>query len=220
MVSGLIEDEQGKFNLNNLVDPSSGQPRARDVTIFRQLLVQLDLDPGLADAVVDWVDANADLFGTAGAEDAYYLALPRPHRAANQAMLQPEELYRVKGFDAKIVARVRPHVTALPATARSKVNVNTATRPLLAALLAGAEGDAAQMIVERRTTRPFANRDDIVDAVKQPGLTGTIDGDMDVKSAFFQVRVQVAQDDVHLAADALVQRKKDAVSLVWRRPRF
>ncbi len=44
--------------------------------------------------------------------------------------------------------------------------------------------------------------------------------DLTVKSDFFTVRVRVAQDDVQVAAEALVQRNPQggATSVVWRRP--
>lgn len=217
VVSGLVEDEQGKFNLNNLVQGGSGSASAPDVQNFKNLLGELGLPPGLAEAALDWIDAGDALSGNDGAEDAYYLSLPRPYRAANQPMLQVEELYRVRGFDAKVVARLRPHVTALPA--RTAVNVNTAGEPVLRALLAGVPADRVRAMLETRATKPLRTKDEIVQATG--ANASDVSRDFDVKSAFFQVRVQVAQDDVHLAADALVERKPDGrTTLRWRRPRF
>jgi hypothetical protein len=44
---------------------------------------------------------------------------------------------------------------------------------------------------------------------------------LEVKSDFFSVRIQVAQDDVELASDALVRRAQNGVAfVVWRRPRY
>jgi general secretion pathway protein K len=118
VVSGAIADEQGKFNLDNLVSGPGLSASKSDIEVFKRILASQGLAPELADAVVDWLDADEDLYGTSGAESSYYLSLPRPYRAANTAVTQIEELYRVRGFDAAAVRKLRPFVTALaPATA-------------------------------------------------------------------------------------------------------
>ncbi|HZZ94353.1 MAG TPA: type II secretion system minor pseudopilin GspK [Usitatibacter sp.] len=221
MVAGAIADEQGKFNLNNLVN-AAGQASAPDLLVFQRLLSSLGLAPELAQAVQDWIDADDDLAGNAGAEDAYYLALPRPYRAANAPMAQVEELYRVRGFDAPTVAKLRPYVTALDRG--TLINVNTASVPVLAAVLGDKVGtDQVARLMERRKLQPFRTTAEI------PALIGTEATPalamLDVKSAFFSVLVQVNQDDVQLSMDALVRRTPPGsggvpgATLVWRRTR-
>src|SRR5262249_43961563 len=129
LVAGAIADEQGKYNLNNLLNGT--QKSAADVEILRRLLASVGLDPDLAHAVLDWIDPDGDISGNGGAEDAYYLSLPKPYRAANQPMAQVEELYRVRGFDAAAVGKLKPYVTALPG--RTPLNVNTASALVIAA---------------------------------------------------------------------------------------
>ncbi len=215
LVAGSIVDEQGKLNLNNLV--KGGVRSDPDVRMFRALLAALDLSPELADAVVDWIDPDQDLTGNAGAENAYYLALPQPHRAANRPMAQVEELYRVRGFDAKAIARLKPYVSALPG--RTPTNVNTASDLVLAALLA-LPRDRVQAIVAERKARPFRQKADFASRAAAAGA-GQTDVEHDVKSAHFLVNVTVAQDDVRLATEALVRREDNGqVALVWRRPRY
>jgi general secretion pathway protein K len=221
IVSGDISDEQGKFNLNNLVVANHRSPD--DIEIFQRLLAALGQDPALAEAVVDWIDADSDLAGPGGAEDPYYLALPRPYRAANQPLVQVEELYRVRGFDAKAVAALKPYVTALPATARTTINVNTADPRLLAAVLPNVPRAALEQFVARRVTKPFVSSADIgqwASAFDPKASTAALD----VKSAYFGVHVRVAQDDVQLATDALVQRAtvpgQSQATFAWRRPRY
>jgi general secretion pathway protein K len=215
LVAGGILDEQGKMNLNNLV--SNGARSEPDVRMFRALLAALDLAPDLADAVVDWIDRDLDLTGNAGAEDAYYLALPRPYRAANRPMAQVEELYRVRGFDAKAVARLKPYVSALPA--RTATNANTASDMVLAAMLA-LPREKVQSLVAERGAKPFRQKTDFASRAAALGAA-PIATDHDVKSAYFLVNVTVAQDDVRLATEALVRREGNGpVALVWRRPRY
>ena len=221
VVAGVIADEQGKFNLNNLV---SGTRRSEaDMQAFVRLLSSLGLAPELADAVLDWIDPDDDLSGGGGAENAYYLSLPRPYRAANQAMTQIEELYRVRGFDAAAVAKLRPHVTALqpaPGGARTTINVNTATAQVLSALLPEVPQDRIATFLKDRRTKPLRTKDEILSWAKgaPPAVAGTT---LDVKSEFFSVNVRVAQDDVELATEALVRRADGGlIAIVWQRPRY
>ena len=215
VVAGAIEDEQGKFNLNNLA--SGGGRRPEQERVFRQLLQLLGLPPELSDAVVDWIDVDADLAGSGGAEDGYYLSLPRPYRTPNRDMVQVEELYRVRGFDARAVRRLRPFVTVLPA--RTAINVNTAPDVVLAALL-GVERDKAAALVAERGAKPFARAADFTERAAAMGVA-TVPVETDVKSAHFLVRVQVAQDEVRLATEALVRRADNGTTaLLWRRARY
>jgi len=221
IVAGAIADEQGKFNLNNLVN-AAGQKSDADFAVFQRLLASLGLAPELAQAALDWIDPDDDLSGNGGAEDAYYLGLPRPYRAANAPMAQVEELYRVRGFDAAAVAKLKPYVTALDRG--TLVNVNTAPAAVLAAVLGDkVSADQGGGIVERRKAQAFRTTSDVAT------VAGTDVGAalqmLDVKSGFFSVLVQVNQDDVQLSIEALVKRTATATGgtpgawVVWRRTR-
>jgi general secretion pathway protein K len=215
LVAGAIGDEQARFNLNNVLDGKrASEP---DVRVLREILGHVGLAPELADAVLDWIDDDADLAGSGGAENAYYLGLARPYRAADRPMVQVEELYRVRGFDAAAVARLRPHVSALPV--RTAINVNTAGDVVLAAVLGVSREKAAALVAERRT-RPFAQKSDFTTRAAALGASAAMPP-IDVKSAHFLVSVRVAQDDVQLATEALVKRDDGgSTAIVWRRPRY
>jgi general secretion pathway protein K len=214
VVAGAIQDEQGKFNLNNLAERND-----TDLRLFQRLLKSLGLPVELADAVVDWVDADDTVTGAGGAENSYYLSLKRPYRAANQRFVQVDELHRVRGFDPKAVALLRPHVSALPGR-RTTINVNTASAVLLDAVFDGkVPRDALAERAAQRRSRPFQSANEISTWASRadPAILSALD----VKSSYFAVRVQVAQDDVHVAADALMQRSaQGAVSVAWRRPLY
>jgi general secretion pathway protein K len=218
VVAGIIIDEQGKFNLNNLV-PGTAVSTA-DVKAFRQLLASLGLAPELSEAVVDWLDADSDLYGPAGAEDAYYLSLPKPYRAANAPMMQIEELYQVRGFDAATVKKLRPFVTALPArNGVTTINVNTAPAEVLLAWLPD-RAEQVKQLLRDRLAKPLRSKEEIK-AWAGRALTTDEDARLGVRSDYFYVRVQVAQDDVELSTDALVARGTNGVSnTLWRRPRY
>ena len=209
VVAGAIADEQGKFNLNNLVD--RGRRSEPDVSLFRNLLAQLGLSAELSEPVVEWMLPNGS--------DAYYLSLPRPYRSAHGPISQVDELYRIRGFDAPTVAKLRPYVTALPD--RTTINGNTANERVLAAAFPNSGAKIAALVVER-ARKPFDSKQAWSERLGKDNLLAV--QDFDVKSAWFSVLVRVQQDDVLLGAEALVRRediaKGGAASVVWRRPLY
>ena len=212
VVAGAIADEQGKFNLNNLVD--RGRRSEPDVQLFRNLLSALDLSPELAEPVVEWMLPNGS--------DSYYLSLPRPYRSARGPISQVDELYRVRGFDARTVQRLRPFVTALPD--RTKLNANTVNERVLAAAFGNSADKVAGLVAERRK-KPFATLQAFQQRLGQDNLTAVIPAnDFDVKSGWFSVLVRVQQDDVLLGSEALVKREDisrgGAATVTWKRPRY
>lgn len=219
VVGGAITDAQSRYNLNNLV--KDGLRSDADVQVARRLFESLGLEPQLVDAVVDWIDADSDPTGNAGAEDAYYLALARPYRAANRPLAQLEELYRVRGFDARSVERLRPFATALPE--RTPVNANTAGAEVLSALLPELPADEVKSLVAARAARPFRDREDFVKRLSK-APPAAIAADLDVKSRHFLVVVSVSQDEVRASAEALVARPATAAgpstAIIWRRPLY
>jgi general secretion pathway protein K len=136
-----LDDLNGRFNLNNLV--KEGKRSDNDVARFAQLLNVLKvkdeasddfkqiISSDLANAVVDWIDADTDA-QPGGAEDNDYLERERPYRAANQLMVSASELMLVQGFTPQIYKAIQPYVTALPV--RTKINVNTAKNEVLQAM--------------------------------------------------------------------------------------
>jgi general secretion pathway protein K len=113
------------------------------------------------------------------------------------------------------VAKLRPYVTALPGP-HTLVNANTASPQVLAAMLPELSASEIAELVRAREAKPFRSKDDIAGAAKK--ATRASLAFLDVKSDFFSVRVRVAQDDVEVAVEALVQRDTAGnAALLWRR---
>ena len=210
-----IEDAQGRFNLNNLV--LNNQPSAADVAIFQRLLVELKLDPFLANAVVDWIDADSNVTSPGGAEDVDYLNLKTPYRAANQPFTSVEELRLVKGFDAKTVLMLLPFVTVLPAGTRTAINVNTAPPEVLAAL-ANRDLEWAQREVEQRADSPFRNAGDFTKLLQVPGAAPVQTGVADVKTDYFLITLETSIGRYQRRTVALMQRAGGATNWLWFKP--
>lgn len=203
--SGSLRDDAGLFNINNLLKDDGSKSEA-DVAIFRRLLNDLKLNPDLAHAVLDWIDADDDITFPGGAETTMYMASPTPTRAANQRMQQIEELQRVAGFTPEIIGRLRPFVTTLPM--RSKVNINTAPAEVLAALLPDMGNDEIGALVKLRLTRPFSKLDGSggVKEFLSKTAPAVIDQAIDVKSAYFSVYLAIDNNGAQVRQSALLQR--------------
>jgi general secretion pathway protein K len=152
VVEGRLEDLQGRFNVNNLIGPGGGEDELAR-TQFERLLISLDIDPGLAGAVIDWLDGDGELRFPDGGEDAAYAGENPPYRVANTMITSPTELMAVNGFDAEIFARLEPYITALPSG--TTLNVNTASDVVLASLSDDIDLNLAAALVEERAGEAF-----------------------------------------------------------------
>jgi general secretion pathway protein K len=123
------------------------------VRLVRNLYQQFGIDPGLVDPLVDWLDADDSPSGALGAESAYYGALSPAYRCRNGPLDSLYELLAVRGYDAALLQRLRPFVTALPQG--SLVNVNTAPPEVLAALQPALPRDVVSAIEAARKAAPF-----------------------------------------------------------------
>ncbi|MBU1691493.1 MAG: type II secretion system minor pseudopilin GspK [Gammaproteobacteria bacterium] len=182
-VTGSVADQQGLFNLNNLV--RNGKASQMDLAVFRRLLELLALPVNLANAVADWIDADSETTYPGGAEDFDYLAVDPSYRAANRIMVEVGNLYRVKGFAPEMVDRLRPFVTALPEP--TPVNVNTAPAEVLAALFQELSLGDAKALVEARKSSYFQDQADFRAHLPASKVTQIRDNDFSVNSRYFMV---------------------------------
>lgn len=190
-----VEDEERKINLNKLVLSNGIAPDEQRLAVFRKLLAVLEIDPSLADAVVDWLDVD-DTPRVGGAESSYYLSLPFPYRAKNDLFDTLDELRLVRGMTAERFEKIKPFATLLSS---GKVNLNTAPKEVLMALSAGQDAAdageigaaAADQIIEYRKDNPFKNAGDIgkVSPALKDLYTKTRFPDLvDVRATAFHVR--------------------------------
>ena len=212
-LAGVLADQQGLFNLNNLV--RGGKTSTTDLAVLRKLLELLLLPPDLASAVVDWIDPDAEVTYPGGAEDMDYLPLYPPYRAGNRVLTTVDGLYRIKGFDAVAVERLRPFVTALPQS--TPVNVNTAPAEVLAAAIADLPLDQAQTLVTARKAGHFK---DIADfrARLPKTVTRVNETLLSVGSRYFLVIGHARFGRAKAGYQALLERETTAwPKLVWQK---
>ncbi|MEM7501936.1 MAG: type II secretion system minor pseudopilin GspK [Pseudomonadota bacterium] len=209
-VFGVIEDLQGRFNLNNLIDGDGGihEPSLEQ---FRRLLAALELDPRFAGLAADWLDTDADAEFPDGAEDSIYTGIVPPYRTANQLLSSPSELAALEGMDKITFDTLAPHVTALPG--RTDINVNTATPWVLQSLDENLSFGDVEGLVSERETEGFADVDNTFSALVTPEvLTGLADS-----SNYFQLKVIVRIDTVRITLYSVLRRgPRGSVSTILR----
>ena len=199
-VQGYIIDQQGLFNLNNLVD-NNGVASELDLKRFQNLLSALNLPQELGAALADWEDANSETMDN-GAEDEYYMNLPQPYRCANRPLSDIGELAGVKGFDATIIKRLQPFVSVLPES-NTAVNVNFAPPEVLRAIL-GLPLETARQIATDIKTMPVKDMDDFFKRFTSVKRDSTMN--LSVSSQYFMVTGYATQGDGASAAHALLHR--------------
>ncbi len=209
-VFGVIEDLQGRFNLNNLID-GDGKVHEPSLEQFRRLLTALELDPRFAGLAADWLDSDADAEFPDGAEDSIYTGIVPPYRTANQLLSTASELAALEGMDKITFDTLLPHITALPG--RTDINVNTATPWVLQSLDENLSPGDVEGLVSERETEGFADIDNTFSSLVTPEvLTGLADS-----SNYFQLKVIVRIDTVRITLYSVLRRgPRGSVSTILR----
>jgi general secretion pathway protein K len=200
---GKLEDLQGRFNVNNLID-GNGEKDQAAFDQFERLLLALELDPRIASKVTDWLDADQNEAIPDGAEDPLYSGFVPAYRTADRRISNITELAAVDGIDAATFELLLPHVTALPG--RTAVNVNTATLPVLQSLGPNITLGDAEGLDSARQDGGFADYSDIfaplVDPQLVPWITET--------TSYFQLNAVVQIDTVRVSLFTVIYRDADS----------
>ncbi|HWG76720.1 MAG TPA: type II secretion system minor pseudopilin GspK [Steroidobacteraceae bacterium] len=143
-----IDDEQGKFNLNDLA--AGGKTDGEAVQEFRRLLQLVGLEPKWASLMADWIDGDNMPNDPDGAEDSVYLGQTPPYRPPNMPVTSISELMALPGFGRDRYNRIAPYISALPPP--TKINLCTAAGVVLDALSGKDEyGTASSTLSELRS---------------------------------------------------------------------
>ncbi|MGM8909184.1 type II secretion system minor pseudopilin GspK [Psychrobacter sp. 1U1] len=155
-----LRDEASRFNINNLYHDNAVDSDALEV--FQRLLTQLNLEPEIAIAILDWQDPDNEIYNDGGDESVLYGEQTniRANKALpNQSLVSIDQLQEVRGVNADTLAILRPYVTAVPYFV--PININTASPVLLAALMDEATPQQMQAFTDLRTQQVLASVDDL-----------------------------------------------------------
>ncbi|MDH5620111.1 MAG: type II secretion system minor pseudopilin GspK [Gammaproteobacteria bacterium] len=199
-IYGQLEDLQGRFNVNNLID-SNGNVDQAYFEQYQRLLDALALDPALAGATVDWLDPDQNETIPDGAEDPLYTGYVPAYRTADRPVYNITELAAVNGMDRISFEILLPHVTALPG--RTPVNVNTASVQVLQSLGPNIDLSTAEGLVDVRKDGGFADISGTFAPLVAPDLAQS---GFSESSEFFQLKAVVQIDTVRVSLFTVLHR--------------
>ncbi len=196
-IRGSMRDLNGCFNINNLASQRYGGAWE---TMFQKLLSVRGVDPALLDAVKDWLGVSHNIDAT----DAYYLAQAVPYRSAQRVFSHVSELRLVRGVTSDIYAKLAPYVCALPVD--SKLNVNTASVPVLQALgpdISAAQAEALWENGQAHYEGTFQSDWAAKGIVLHPGIGRD---EIGIASSYFLARSDIELDGVPFTFFSVIQR--------------
>lgn len=212
-VSISIADEDGRFNLNKVVDNLGENPNPLMRDRFRRLLTHLEIaDPdALGDALIDWIDRN-QATSARGAENSWYQGLASPLASKDAPLDTVDELLLVKGFTPEIVEKLTPYVTVAGV---NKLNVNTVSKELLL-VWSGVTDSAIDQLLTWRQDKPFKDKEDLKAAIGIDSFTAlNLNTDIAYQSEFYRITSVAQVNDGVRTVEVLLE--KTGNRQLWRR---
>lgn len=219
-VSGTIQDESGKFNLNSLVN-ADGTPNLPAKIWFEKLLLRVGLQEKLSEAVIDWQDPDDQTIGGMGAEANYYQGLSPSYLPSNTQFHHVEELKLVRGFEGDKYLQIADYVTTAPNT-DSKLNINTASAVLLASLDPKLEVNAVQHVIQQRQAnlQYFSNVSELWAIEPFAQVSNEVRSELNdllgVQSNYFKARIEVILSERKRQFSSDLVRKDKTVYVAYR----
>lgn len=216
---GHLDDLQGRFNLNNLVN-ANGSTNQDMLKQFTNLLAALQMDTRWAGIIADWIDADNNPNFPDGAEDSIYTLRTPAYLTANRPLISTSELLALvddggNSFGIDNYRKLEPYVSALPVG--TPLNVCTAPPEVLAALGDPSVGDevltqsARANIADGRKAGCYTTLDYIKNIFqnRDKSFTALINSHPDYlaqNSKYFRANILVTLGTTELAMYSVLQR--------------
>lgn len=142
VIGGQLSDMSGCFNLNNLWAEYPGG--RKQYNYLTRLLSLLEIDVGISDKILDWMDADQQL-RPQGAEDFVYLSKRKPYTTLSGPFRHISELQLIDGVDDRIYQRLVQYLCITPLRKSysnntwemTKMNINMLPPVMIKALHSG-----------------------------------------------------------------------------------
>lgn len=193
---GRIEDEQGKFNLRNLVNRQ--QVDAEQLQSFERLCRLIGIDPTVSRRISQRVIASYE-------------------PPAKYPMLRNlDDLSGIEGLDPVVLQRMHAYISVLPGP--TWVNGNTASAEVLSAVVPQLSlSQAHGLVTERDSGQWFINRGDFVNRLRLPRVD-VESVQVGITSEWFRVQGQARREQRRVTIDALLHRPEDRQPrVIWSR---
>ncbi|MGE0581684.1 MAG: type II secretion system minor pseudopilin GspK [Steroidobacteraceae bacterium] len=208
-----LDDAQGRFNVNNLVD-AEGKARPEAIGQLERLLATLGLEPKWATLLADWIDADDQPIGFMGGEDTLYLAQSPAYRAPNAPIVSVSELLALPGFGIERYTKLAPYLSALPPG--TPLNVCTAAGIVIDSMTDEQEyGVDEERLAKMRETGCFPTKADLQAKVR-PDLWVTLQYQVSDKSEYFRLRSFVGIGTTEFALYSLLKREATGARPILR----
>ncbi len=197
-LSGVITDAQSRWNLRNLIG-ADGQKAPLQIDVLQRLCDKASVPAGTAQQLADayhtaWIGGEGAKVMPAAMRDLVWL-----------------------GIDRAVVAQLEKFVTLLPVA--TKLNLNTASAEVIAAVIPDATDGQAQTLVETRKRDHFRNQSSLRNLLSLEQMK-IYDAQLDVKTAYFEVRGRMRLDDRVLEEASIVHRNANRVVTPVHRERI
>lgn len=185
-----IEDEDSKFNMNSLVHPN-GILNEVAISSLVRLLEALNLNPNLADRMVDWIDRDQEP------------RLPDSEKGAkNQYLDSADEIFLIPGIDRSAGEKLLPYLTV---HGNGLININGAEVPVLMSLSPSIDKGMAERIVQFREGRPFERAEDILKVAGFEAIGQSLMGRLTVKGTAFRVICTASEGEVRRIIESVLE---------------
>ncbi|WP_191602401.1 type II secretion system minor pseudopilin GspK [Marinomonas algicola] len=114
----ILLDRQTCFNVNQLANPEKSEQGYQQL---QRLFSSVNKKPELADQIKDWVDADQDITGAAGHEDAFYQGFSPSFRTADHKIAS-ETVMLLWQWEAADLAALLPWLCIWPTEMGANVN--------------------------------------------------------------------------------------------------
>jgi general secretion pathway protein K len=224
--TGRIVDESAKFNPNGLVS-RFGTVEQKKKDQLERLLVLLGHDPGVMDAILDWLDPD-ELRRTLGAEREYYMLLKPPYVPKNGPLDSLGEMLLIKGVSPAVFygrdtkEGLQKYLTVYSdfnpmANVDSKININTASLPILMSLSPKVDQMMAQAVLGYRLLKPFRSPEDLRTIPGWGEIYPAISSEITVRSNYFSVEITGVYHDARALVHAVIKREgRQTRILSWK----
>jgi general secretion pathway protein K len=217
-VQVVTEDESAKINVNVMGDEKAA-PKIREA-LSRALSIlfeRKDVDMGILDAIMDWVDPDGETRPD-GAEDDYYGSLDPPYACKNGPLDTLSELRMIKGVTDEVYGKIFKYLTIY--SKDGIININTVDMEVLMCLDEGIDGPMAVGIKEYREETPFGGQnwqEAFRDVINNDDVYNRISPIIGVTSNAFSVESTGRVERVEKKIRAVINREEKQISCrYWR----
>jgi general secretion pathway protein K len=206
-MSGGVTDALAKYSLGNLVDVNGDVDKTQVFSLGRLCEnvgvpsgVATNLAQKLSQALLAKLASGGDPAALAkiGGQANVVLAPTLPQRFDDLTWL---------GLDGATLERLRPYVVLLPPGPgySAEINLNTAPKEVIAAVVLGLDLGTAARVVQARQRKPFHAPDDIRPIIGTGNGSPTLAG-VNIASSWFEVVGRLRYEDFVIEQRSMVER--------------